>query len=83
MIGFFYKDFTELSLIQHIFHQFLFSFAPSENISCLSPTKFFCNDAAYQNIVGFLCNYDDLEKFNPFREIKNVNSVFDFFTSFI
>ena len=70
IIGFFYKNITELSLILHIFHQFLFPFAPNENVSCLSPIKFFCNDTVDQNIVGFLCNYDDLEKFDPFREVE-------------
>ena len=70
IIGFFYKNSTELSIILHIFHQFLFPFAPNENVSCLSPIKFFCNDTVDQNIVGFLCNYDDLEKFDPFREVE-------------
>ena len=70
IIGFFCDDITELSLILHIFHQFLFPFAPNENVSCLSPIKFFCNDTVGQNIVGFLCDYEKLENYDPFREIK-------------
>ena len=70
IIGIFYKNISELSLILHIFHQFLFPFAPNENVACLPPIKFFCNDIVDQNIVGFLCNYDDLEKFDPFREVE-------------
>ena len=70
VIGFFSDNIQELSIILHIFHQFLFPFAPNENVSCLPPIKFFCNDTVDQNIVGFLCNYDDLEKYDPFRSIK-------------
>ena len=70
IIGFFDEDINELSIIIHIFNQFLFPFAPNENVSCLSPIKFFCNETVDQNIVGFLCNYDDLEKYDPFRELE-------------
>ena len=56
VIGFFVDNITELSIILHIFHQFLFPFAPNENVSCLPPIKFFCNDTVDQSIVGFLCN---------------------------
>ena len=70
IIGFFHNNISELSIILHIFHQFLFPFAPNENVSCLSPIKFFCDDTVDQNIVGFLCNYEDLEKYDPFREIE-------------
>ena len=70
VIGLFTDDITDLSLILHIFHQFLFPFAPNENVSCLPPIKFFCNDIVDQNIVGFLCKYDDLEKYDPFRNLK-------------
>ena len=70
IIGFFGENITELSIIIHIFNQFLFPFAPNENVSCLSPIKFFCNETVDQNIVGFVCNYEDLEKYDPFREIE-------------
>ena len=70
IIGVFLKMVSELSVILHIFHQFLFPFAPNENVACLPPIKFFCNDIVDQNIVGFLCDYDDLEKFDPFREVE-------------
>ena len=70
IIGVFYKNICDLSLILHSFYQFLFPFAPSENVSCLSPIKFFCNDTVDQNLVGFLCNYDELEMYDPFRELK-------------
>ena len=70
VIGIFSDSVQDLSIILHIFHQFLFPFAPNENVSCLPPIKFFCNDTVDQNIVGFLCNYDDLENYDPFRNIK-------------
>ena len=69
VIGFFHDKISELSLIMHIFHQFLFPFAPNENVTCLSPLKFFCTDTVNQNIVGFSCSYDELEKYDPFREV--------------
>ena len=70
IIGVFHNNICELSLILHIFHQFLFPFAPNENVSCLSPIKFFCNETVDQNLVGFLCNYEELEMYNPLRALK-------------
>ena len=68
VIAFFSDDIKKLSIILHIFHQLLFPFSPNENVSCLSPIKYFCNDLYNEYMVGFLCNYDDLEFYNPFGE---------------
>ena len=69
-IAIFSEDITKLSIVLHLFHQFLYPLSPTENVSCLPPIKFFCSDIVEQNLVGFLCNYDDLEKYDPFREVK-------------
>lgn len=44
--------------------------APNENVAGLSPIKFYCSENVDQYIVGFVCTYEDLDKYNPFREIK-------------
>ena len=70
IIGFFSKYIEILNLTMYIFQQFFFPLSPNEDVSALSPTKFFCSDTVDQNIVGFVCGYDDLEYLNPFRETK-------------
>ena len=69
-IGFFSKHIEILNSTMYIFQQFFFPLAPNENVSSLSPTKFFCSENVDQYIVGFVCGYDDLEYYNPFRELK-------------
>ena len=69
-IGFFSKYIEILNLTMYIFQQFFFPLSPNENVSGLSPTKFFCSENVDQYIIGFVCGYDDLENLNPFREIK-------------
>ena len=69
-IGFFSKYIEILNLTMYIFQQFFFPISPNENVSGLSPTKFFCNDNVDQYIVGFVCGYEELENYNPFRELK-------------
>ena len=69
-IGFFSRYIEILNLTMYIFQQFFFPLSPNENVSGLSPTKFFCSENIDQYIVGFVCGYEDLENFNPFRELK-------------
>jgi len=69
-IGFFSKHIEILNSTMYIFQQFFFPLAPNENVSSLSPTKFFCCENIDQYIVGFVCGYDDLELYNPSRELK-------------
>ena len=69
-IGFFSKYIEILNLTIYIFQQFLFPFCPEENVSGLSPTKFFCSENIDQYIVGFVSGFDELENYNPFRELK-------------
>ena len=54
----------------YMYQQFFFPLFSNENIGALSPTKYFYGQNISQNIVGFLCKYEDLEKFNPSRELK-------------
>ena len=69
-IGFFSNFIEILNLTIYIFQQFLFPLSHKENVSSLSPTYFFCAGSIDQNIVGFVCRYEELENFNPFRELK-------------
>ena len=69
-IGFFSKYIEILNLTMYIFQQFLFPLAPNENVAGLSPLKFFCSENIDQYIVGFVCGYDDLDNYNPFRELR-------------
>ena len=69
-IGFFSKYIEILNLTMYIFQQFLFPLSPNENVSGLSPTKFFCSENIDQYIVGFISGYDELEAVNPFRDMK-------------
>ena len=71
IIGFFSKYIEILNLTMYIFQQFIFPLSPNENVSGLSPTKFFCSENIDQYIVGFISGYDELENVNPFREVKN------------
>ena len=71
IIGFFSKYIEILNLTMYIFQQFIFPLSPNENVSGLSPTKFFCSENIDQYIVGFISGYDELEAVNPFREVKN------------
>ena len=70
IIGFFSKYIEILNLTMYIFQQFFFPLAPNENVAGLSPIKFYCSENVDQYIVGFVCTYEDLDKYNPFREIK-------------
>ena len=70
-IGFFSKYIEILNLTMYIFQQFFFPLSINENVSGLSPTNFFCtSDYNESYIVGFVCGYEELENFNPFRELK-------------
>ena len=69
-IGFFSKYIEILNFTMYIFQQFFFPLSPNENVSGLSPLKFFCSENIDQYIVGFACGYEDLENHNPFRELK-------------
>ena len=70
VIGFFSKHIEILNMTMYIFQQFFFPLSPNENVSGLSPLKFFCSENIDQYIVGFTCGYEDLENHNPFRELK-------------
>ena len=70
IIGFFSKYIEILNFTMYIFQQFFFPLSPNENVSGLSPLKFFCSENIDQYIVGFACGYEDLENHNPFRELK-------------
>lgn len=70
IISFFSKSIEILNLTMYIFQQFFFPLAPNENVSSLSPTRYFCSETKDQNIIGFVCGYDELENYNPWRECR-------------
>ena len=75
-IGFFSQNLEVLNFTMYIYQQFLFPFAPNENVSALSPIKYFCSENVDQSLVGFFCCYDDLDFYNPFREPKDGEPIF-------
>ena len=52
-----------LNMTIFIFQEMFYPLSNDESVKCLSPLKFFNSDMMQQNIVGFVCTYDDLETF--------------------
>ena len=67
-IAFFSKNLEILNMTLFIFQQFFYPLSPDETVNCLSPTRYFCTEFYPQNIVGFLCSYEEIEDYNPFKE---------------
>ena len=67
-IAFFSKNLEILNMTLYIFQQFFYPLSPDETVNCLSPTKYFCAEFYPQNIVGFLCCYDEIDDYNPFKK---------------
>ena len=67
-IAFFSKNLEILNMTLYVFQQFFYPLSPDETVNCLSPTKYFCTEFYSQNLVGFLCSYDEIEDYNPFKE---------------
>lgn len=68
-VAFFSKDIEKLNCCIYIFQQLFYPLNQNETINVFSPIRYFCSDFCEQNIVGFLCSYDDVEKYNPFRNV--------------
>ena len=68
IIAVFSNNLGVLNMILYIFQQFFYPFSDTENVTTLSPIKFYYPDPANSNMVGFLCNFDELEKFDPDNE---------------
>ena len=69
-IAVFSKNLEILNMTIYIFLQFLYPLAYDETVNCLSPTRYFSTEMCQKNMVGFLCNYDEINNYNPFRELK-------------
>ena len=54
----------------YLFLQFFYPLAHDETVNCLSPTRYFCTEFSSQNIVGFLCDYNEIDNYNPFKEVE-------------
>ena len=69
-IAFFSKNIEILNFSIYIFQQLFYPLSHDETVNSLSPIRYFCTEFFTQNIVGFLCSYDEVEKYNPFRNTK-------------
>ena len=70
-VAFFSKSIEILHLTMYIFQQFFYPLAHEENVISLSPVKYFCSSDIFPTlIIGFVCSYDEVENYNPFRELK-------------
>ena len=69
-IAFFSKDISILNTTMYIFQQFFYPLNHDESTRCVSPIRYFCAEFLTQNILGFLCSYDEVNDYNPFREVR-------------
>jgi hypothetical protein len=70
IIAFFSKNIEILNITIYIFQQFFYPLIYDETINTFSPSKYFCSEFCTQNIIGFLCSYDEINNYDPFRELK-------------
>ena len=68
-VAFFTKDIEKLNCCLYIFQQLFYPLNQNETINVFSPIRYFCSEFCDQNIVGFLCSYDEVDKYNPFRTV--------------
>lgn len=52
-----------LNMTIFIFQEMFYPLSNDESVKCLSPIKFFNSDMMQQNMVGFVCGYEELETF--------------------
>ena len=69
-IAVFSKNLEVLNMTIYLFLQFFYPLAHDETVNCLSPTRYFCTEFSSQNIVGFLCDYNEIDNYNPFKEVE-------------
>ena len=69
-IAIFSENQENLQLILYFFNQFIYPIVDNECTWGNSPYKFFCDSSSFaaSSRVGFVCNYDDIKKYNPFNE---------------
>ena len=69
-VAFFSKDIEKLTCSIYFFQQMFYPLNHYETINVFSPIRYFCSDFCDQNIVGFWCSYDEVNKYDPFRNIE-------------
>ena len=69
-IAVFSKNLDILTMTIYIFQQFLYPLNYNETVNCLSPIRYFCTEICEQTMVGFLCSYEEINNYNPFRELE-------------
>ena len=62
-VAIFSNNISLLNMTIFIFQEMFYPLSNDESVKCLSPLKFFNSDMMQQNIVGFLCTYDEIETF--------------------
>jgi hypothetical protein len=62
-IAIFSSNISLLNTTIFIFQEMFYPLSNDESVTVLSPLKFFNSDMIEQNMVGFVCSYDELETF--------------------
>ena len=62
-IAIFSNNISLLNMTIFIFQEMFYPLSNDESVKCLSPLKFFNSDMMQQNMVGFVCSYEELETF--------------------
>ena len=69
-IAVFSKNISTLNSTIYIFQQFFYPLNHDESVFCVSPVRYFCSEFLTQNLLGFLCSYEEVNNYNPFRDLK-------------
>lgn len=69
-IAVFSKNISRLNSTIYIFQQLFYPLNHDESVFCVSPVRYFCAEFLTQNILGFLCSYEEVNNYNPFRDLK-------------
>ena len=62
-IAIFSNNISLLNMTIFIFQEMFYPISNNESIKSLSPLKFFNSDMIQQNLVGFVCSYEELEMY--------------------
>ena len=62
-IAIFSNNISLINMTIFIFQEMFYPLSNDESVKCLSPLKFFNSDMMQQNMVGFVCPYEELENY--------------------
>lgn len=69
-IAVFSSNISRLNSTIYIFQQLFYPLNHDESVVCVSPVRYFCAEYLTQNILGFLCSYNEVNNYDPFRDLK-------------